>query len=102
NALVRIAPFSEACELPRVPGRPPLGGPVLSHDQLEAALMRRAGFEVRVLPEERGSWEENPPTMLEFARRDVRWCQGNMQYTRLLTLPGLHRVSRFQLVWAIL
>ena len=72
------------------------------HDQVEATLMRRAGYEVRVLPEERGSWEENPPTMLEFARRDVRWCQGNMQYLKLLDLPGLYPMSRFQLVWAIL
>jgi membrane glycosyltransferase len=102
NALVRIAPFERECGLPRVRGKPPLGGHVLSHDQVEATLMRRAGFEVRVLPEEGGSWEENPPTMLEFARRDVRWCQGNMQYTRLLALPGLHPMSRFQLAWAIL
>jgi membrane glycosyltransferase len=102
NALVRIAPFLERCALPTLPGKPPLGGHVLSHDQVEAALMRRAGWEVRVLPEERGSWEENPPTMLEFAQRDVRWCQGNMQYLKLLDLPGLYPVSRFQLVWAIL
>ena len=67
NALVRIAPFHEHCDLPILPGKPPLGGHVLSHDQVEATLMRRAGYEVRVLPEERGSWEENPPTMLEFS-----------------------------------
>ena len=102
NALVRIAPFQRDCELPLLAGGPPLGGHILSHDQLEAALMRRAGYEVRLLPEERGSWEENPPTMLEFARRDVRWCQGNMQYIKLLGLPGLHAMSRFQLAWAIL
>jgi membrane glycosyltransferase len=102
NALVRIQPFHAECELPILRGNPPLGGHVLSHDQVEATLMRRAGYEVRVLPEERGSWEENPPTMLEFARRDVRWCQGNMQYVKLLTLPGLYPMSRFQLVWAIL
>jgi membrane glycosyltransferase len=64
--------------------------------------MRRAGYEVRVLPIENGSWEENPPTMLDFAQRDVRWCQGNMQYTRLLDTQGLLPMSRFQLVWAIL
>jgi len=69
NALVRIKPFHEQCDLPMLPGKPPLGGHVLSHDQVEATLMRRAGYEVRVLPVERGSWEENPPTMLEFARR---------------------------------
>ena len=80
----------------------PLGGDVLSHDQVEAALMRRAGYEVRVLPLEGIGWEENPPTLLEFIRRDLRWCQGNMQYWRLLTLPGLKPVSRFQLVFAIL
>ncbi len=102
NALVRIKPFHEQCDLPMLPGKPPLGGHVLSHDQVEATLMRRAGYEVRVLPVERGSWEENPPTMLEFARRDVRWCQGNMQYLKLLDLPGLYPMSRFQLVWAIL
>jgi len=102
NALVRIRPFHEECDLPILPGKPPLGGHVLSHDQVEATLMRRAGYEVRVLPEERGSWEENPPTMLEFAQRDVRWCQGNMQYLKLLDTPGLYPMSRFQLVWAIL
>ena len=102
NAVVRIKPFYEQCDLPILPGTPPLGGHVLSHDQVEATLMRRAGYEVRVLPEERGSWEENPPTMLEFARRDVRWCQGNMQDLKLLNLPGLYPMSRFQLVWAIL
>jgi membrane glycosyltransferase len=102
NAVVRIKPFVEGCELPILPGNPPLGGHVLSHDQVEATLMRRAGFEVRVLPIEMGSWEENPPTMLDFAKRDVRWCQGNMQYTKLLGLYGLYPMSRFQLVWAIL
>jgi membrane glycosyltransferase len=102
NALVRIKPFKEECHLPILPGGPPLGGHVLSHDQVEATLMRRAGYEVRVLPEERGSWEENPPTMLDFAKRDVRWCQGNLQYLKLLGLPGLKAMSRFQLVWAIL
>lgn len=102
NALVRIKPFRDECHLPILPGQPPLGGHVLSHDQVEATFMRRAGFEVRVLPEERGSWEENPPTMLDFAKRDVRWCQGNLQYVKLLDTPGLLPMSRFQLVWAIL
>ncbi len=102
NAVVRIKPFVEDCDLPLLPGEPPLGGHVLSHDQVEATLMRRAGYEVRVLPVENGSWEENPPTMLDFAQRDVRWCQGNMQYIKLLDLPGLYAMSRFQLVWAVL
>src|SRR5262249_41775650 len=80
----------------------PLGGHILSHDQIEAVLMRRAGYEVRVLPEEHLGWEENPPTLLEFLRRDIRWCQGNMQYWHFLMLPGLKFVSRYQLAFAIL
>ncbi len=102
NALARIAPFRDACELPVLPGAPPFGGHILSHDQVEATFMRRAGYEVRVMPEEGGSWEENPPTILEFMKRNTRWCQGNLQYVKLLGTRGLYPTSRFQLVWAIL
>jgi membrane glycosyltransferase len=102
NAMARIAPFRDHCELPVLPGPPPFGGHILSHDQVEATFMRRAGYEVRVMPEEGGSWEENPPTILEFMKRNTRWCQGNLQYFKLLGTPGLYPVSRFQLVWAIL
>jgi membrane glycosyltransferase len=98
NAIIRLAPFIEHCHLPKLAN----GKPILSHDQIEAVLMRRAGFEVRVLPLEDGTWEENPPTLLEFMRRDLRWCEGNMQYWRLLAMPGLKPISRFQLVFAIL
>ena len=102
NALVRLAPFIAHCELPELPNDGVLGGQILSHDQIEAVLMRRAGYEVRVLPLEHQSWEENPATLLEFIRRDLRWCQGNMQYWHLLGLRGLRPVSRYQLVFAIL
>jgi len=102
NAVVRIKPFVEECHLPVLPGGPPLGGHILSHDQVEATFMRRAGYECRVLPVEMGSWEENPPTILEFTKRDTRWCQGNMQYWPLVGTRGLLPMSRFQLAWAIL
>ena len=102
NAILRLAPFIAHCRLPVLTGNGPLAGPILSHDQVEAVLMRRAGYEVRVLVQEGLSWEENPPTLMEFIRRDLRWCQGNMQYWRLLKLPGLKAVSRFQLIFAIL
>jgi len=102
NALIRIAPFMAHCELPAMPKGSLLGDHVLSHDQIEATFMRRAGYDVRVLPKEDGSWEENPPTLIEFIRRDLRWCQGNMQYVNFLNLPGLKPVSRYQLVFAIL
>ena len=69
-----------------------LGGQILSHDQIEAVLMRRAGYEVRVLPVEHQSWEGEPrASLLEFIRRDLRWCQGNMQYWHLLGLPASSR-----------
>ncbi|MGB5834062.1 MAG: glucans biosynthesis glucosyltransferase MdoH [Thiohalocapsa sp.] len=102
NALIRMRPFVDHCALPHLPGRGPLAGAVLSHDQIEAALMRRAGYEVRVMPTEDGSWEENPTTLPEFLRRDLRWCQGNLQYLKLMHLPDLHPVSRVQLLLAIL
>jgi membrane glycosyltransferase len=102
NALIRSAPFTAHCELPELPGRGPLAGWVLSHDQVEAALMRRAGYGVRVMPVENGSWEENPTTLTEFIRRDLRWCQGNLQYLKLRGMNGLHPISRVHLGLAVL
>jgi membrane glycosyltransferase len=102
NALIRIRPFRRHCRLPVLPGKAPLGGHILSHDQIEAVLIRRAGYEVRVIPVEGESWEENPPTLMDFTKRDLRWCQGNMQYWRLLGLRGLQPVSRFQVFAAIM
>lgn len=102
NAIIRLRPFIDRCRLPDVPGGAPLGGVVLSHDQLEAVLMRKAGYQVRVLPVEDGSFEANPPTLLDFGKRDLRWCLGNMQYLRLLGLADGHRLGRVQLVLAIL
>ena len=101
NAIIRLAPFIAHCRLPRLAGDPPLGGDVLSHDQLEAVLMRKAGWAVRVLPIEDGSWEATPPTLPDYAKRDLRWCHGNLQYLRL-RLPGLHRLGRVQILLAIL
>ncbi|WP_051644673.1 glucans biosynthesis glucosyltransferase MdoH [Labrenzia sp. DG1229] len=102
NAVLRLKPFKEHCRLPVLPGKGPLAGTILSHDQVEAVLMRRAGYECRVLPLETGSYEDNPPHLLEFIRRDLRWCQGNLQYRRLLGMKGLKPVSRAQLFLAIL
>ncbi|MEM9277848.1 MAG: glucans biosynthesis glucosyltransferase MdoH [Pseudomonadota bacterium] len=102
NALIRLKPFIDHCHLPKLSGNGPLSGWILSHDQVEAVYMRRAGYECRVLAEEGGSYEENPPHILEFIRRDLRWCHGNMQYFNLLNEPGLYLTSRIQLVLAIL
>ncbi len=97
NAVIRLAPFMAHCMLPQLAD----DKHILSHDQIEAALMRAAGYEVRVLPEEDLGWEENPPTLIEFIRRDLRWCQGNMQYWSFLVMPGLKPASRYQLALAI-
>jgi membrane glycosyltransferase len=102
NAAIRIKPFIEHCELPQLPDHKGAPRHILSHDQVEAVLMRRAGFEVRVIPQEDESWEENPPTLIEYIRRDLRWCEGNLQYIHLLSLPGLKFLSRYQLCIAIL
>jgi membrane glycosyltransferase len=100
NAVLRLQPFIAHCELP-ILFEGETARHILSHDQIEAALMRAAGYGVRVLPEEDLGWEENPPTLIEFIKRDLRWCQGNMQYWRFLTMPGLKAVSRYQLALAI-
>jgi membrane glycosyltransferase len=102
NAIIRLAPFRAHCRLPRLSGKAPLGGEILSHDQVEAVMMRRAGYEVRVLPIEDGSFEENPPTLQDFMKRDLRWCQGNVQYLKLLTMPGIRPLGRLQLLLAIM
>jgi membrane glycosyltransferase len=98
NAVVRIAPFRTHCRLPLLPG----GRHILSHDQVEAAILRGAGWGVRVLPDEDGSWETNPPALPEFLRRDLRWLAGNLQYWHLLRLPGLRPMGRWQLAQAML
>lgn len=102
NAILRLKPFIEHCHLPVLADDGGKARHILSHDQIEAALMRAAGYHVRVVPREDLGWEDNPPSLPEFMRRDLRWCQGNMQYWRLVTLPNLTPVSRYQLVLAIL
>ena len=94
NAIIRIAPFMEHCALPRLPGKPPLGGEILSHDFVEAALMGRAGWTLWLAYDLDGSYEEVPSTLLEEMKRDRRWCQGNLQHLRLLFTEGLFGAHR--------
>ena len=102
NALIRIAAFRDALALPVLSGAAPMGGPILSHDFIEAAWIRRAGWDVEVDPVLKGSAEDAPQTLKEFTQRDRRWCQGNLQHLRLLAEPGLHLLSRAHLVFGIL
>jgi membrane glycosyltransferase len=94
NAIIRTAAFAAHCGLPNLRGRPPFGGHILSHDFVEAALMRRAGYAVYMLPTLGGSYEESPPSLIDIATRDRRWCQGNLQHLRVLPTKGLALASR--------
>lgn len=99
NAIVRMEPFMKYCALPKLPGGPPFGGEILSHDFVEAALMRRAGWGVWLAYELKDSFEELPPNLLEELSRDKRWCQGNIQHLRLMFMKGIsfgHRLLFLQ------
>ncbi len=97
NAIIRVAAFAESCGLPELPGRKPFGGHVLSHDFVEAALLRRRGWKVRMTTELGGSWEESPPSLIDLAVRDRRWAQGNLQHFKVLRTRGLPFTSRVHL-----
>jgi membrane glycosyltransferase len=94
NAILRVEPFMRHCALARLPGRGGLSGEILSHDFVEAALMGRAGYDVWLVPELDGSWEQSPPNLLDELQRDRRWCQGNLQNLRLIAEPGWRGAHR--------
>jgi len=98
NAIIRVRAFAESCGLPALPEDSLLGGHIMSHDMVEAALLRRRGWAVHMVSMPEGSYEEFPPTMIDHAIRDRRWCQGNLQHLRLLDVAGFHWVSRLQLL----
>ncbi len=105
NALIRMQPFSEYCELPALPGREPFGGRILSHDFVEAALMVSQGWEVWLAWDIEGTYEEAPPTLVDHLIRDRRWCQGNLQHMWLIfarKLPFSVRMHLFMGIMAYL
>ncbi len=102
NAIIRVKAFAEAAGLPELQGRKPFGGHIMSHDFVEAALLRRSGWAVYMLPGLGGSYEETPPNLIELAARDRRWSQGNLQHIKLLNVKGLHWVSRIHFLQGIM
>ncbi|MBS0309884.1 MAG: glucans biosynthesis glucosyltransferase MdoH, partial [Proteobacteria bacterium] len=94
NAILRVAPFMRHCALGRLSGGGPLSGEILSHDFVEAALMRRAGWTVWIAYDLPGSYEEVPPNLVDELKRDRRWCQGNLMNVRLFLANGVHPAHR--------
>ena len=102
NAIIRVQVFAQHCGLPKLPGRAPFGGEIMSHDFVEAALLRRAGWDVWLAPALDGSYEATPPTLIDHLKRDRRWCQGNLQHTALLFARDLRLPSRVHLAFGIM
>lgn len=102
NAILRLRAFATHCSLPRLSGSPPFGGEILSHDIVESAFMRRAGYKIWLVPDIPGSWEEVPSNMIDFVARDRRWAQGNLQHFRVIPMRGLHWLSRLHMLTGIL
>jgi len=102
NAIIRLAPFIRHCSLPELPGDGPFGGRILSHDYVEAALMRRAGWQVWLATDLDGNYEECPANIVDFAKRDRRWLQGNLQHARLVVARGFYAVNRLHFILGIL
>ncbi|MGE8287166.1 MAG: glucans biosynthesis glucosyltransferase MdoH [Stenotrophomonas sp.] len=101
NAVIRTRAFAEQAGLPELPGRKPFGGHVLSHDFVEAALIRRGGWAAHMVPYLQGSYEEGPPTLTDLLIRDRRWCQGNLQHAKVVGTSGLHWISRLHMMIGI-
>ncbi len=97
NAIIRTRAFASSAGLPHLQGIMGNSGVIMSHDFVEASLLRRAGWHVRFLPRLSGSFEETPGTLIDYVLRDARWCRGNLQHLRLLATRGLHPISRFHL-----
>ena len=98
NAIIRVQPFMDHCALAPIKGTGGMSGGIMSHDFVEAALMRRAGYHVWLCADLVGSYEQQPPDLLSELQRDRRWCQGNLQNARLMAEPGIHRVHRAMFV----
>lgn len=94
NAIIRCQAFAANCSMPVLRGKPPFGGHILSHDFVEAAMIIRGGYAVYMLPSLRGSYEESPPSLIDVAARDRRWCQGNLQHLRVIPARGISIMSR--------
>jgi membrane glycosyltransferase len=102
NAIIRVRAFLQHGGLPRLSGRPPFGGEIMSHDFVEAAFLRRAGWEVWMAPDLGGSFEEPPPSAYDYLKRDRRWAQGNLQHSRVLIAQGIPMPARLHMLMGVM
>ena len=94
NAIIRVKAFIDCCGLPTLKGKAPFGGEILSHDFVEASLLHSANWDVLLLADIEGSYEEVPSNILDYAVRDRRWVQGNIQHLGLLSSAKLKLMSK--------
>lgn len=97
NAIIRTVAFASAAGLPHLPGKPPFGGHIQSHDFVEAVLLQRAGWGVHMVPTLQGSYEGLPPNLMDLVVRDRRWAQGNLQHLSIVGQRGLTPMGRVHL-----
>jgi membrane glycosyltransferase len=98
NAIIRLAPFMKYCALPQLPKLGAIGGKILSHDTIEAALLKKEGYSTWFTTDDIKSYEEFPPTWIDLLKRDFRWCQGNLQHFWFLRSAGFKSASKFHIV----
>ncbi len=102
NVIIRTQAFMGHCHLPKLPEGGALGGEILSHDFVEAALLNRAGWETWLAYDMEGSFERPPPTLMDSLKRDRRWCQGNLQHWLIIWAYGIPNLHRFLLLGGIM
>ncbi len=88
NAIIRTKAFAAHAGLPDLKGKPPLGGHILSHDFVEAALIRRAGWTVYMLPDLGGSYEESPPSLIDLVGARPALVPGQSAAHPVSSAPG--------------
>ena len=94
NAIIRMSAFIETCGLPSLPGKPPFGGEILSHDFVEASFLKRAGWDLFLLPHLKGTYEMVPGDLLSYVKRERRWAQGSLQHLHLVVSKDIHFMNR--------
>ncbi len=102
NVIIRTQAFMAHCHLPKLTEGGALGGEILSHDFVEAALLNRAGWETWLAYDLEGSFERPPPSLTDALKRDRRWCQGNLQHWRIIWSHGIPQLHRFLLLSGIM